>query len=248
MDAGGSDMMNGTVTAIIAGGGVGQRFGAPHGKQLAEIAGRPVLAWSVDAVAAADHIDDVVVVCAPERVAEYAATVSTALETDKPVRFVAGGESRMDSVESGLAEAADARIVVVHDGARPMVSPEVVDAAIGMLLADPALAGVVVGHPAIDTIKRVDGSVILETPDRSQYWVAQTPQVFWRDALSDALSAARTDGFVGTDDSSLVERMGGRVAMVEGGRDNIKVTVSEDRQFAEHILDARAGCESAAGE
>ena len=154
----------------------------------------------------------------------------------------------MDSVESGLAEAADARIVVVHDGARPMVSPEVVDAAIGMLLADPALAGVVVGHPAIDTIKRVDGSVILETPDRSQYWVAHTPQVFWRDALSDALSAARTDGFVGTDDSSLVERMGGRVAMVEGGRDNIKVTVSEDRQFAEHILDARACCESAAGE
>jgi len=248
MDVGPSGTTSRRVTAIIAGGGVGQRFGAPRGKQLAEIAGKPVLAWSTDAVAAATTVDDIVVVCDPDRVAEYAQVISGALTTQKQIRFVAGGASRQDSVEAGIREADDAAIVIVHDGARPLVSPDIVDAAVGMLRSDSALAGVVVGHPAIDTIKRVDGSVILETPNRAQYWIAQTPQVFWRATLSDALAAARNDDYVGTDDSSLVERMGGRVAMVEGGRDNIKVTVSEDRYFAEHVLDARTDCESGVGE
>lgn len=227
------------VTAIIAGGGVGLRFGDPSGKQLAEIAGRPVLAWSTDAVARALTVSALIVVCDPERVEEYAAAVLPVLVTSKPVTFVPGGSTRQASVAAGLEAASGADVVVVHDGARPLIQPNVVDAAVQTLCDDPNLQGVVVGHPAIDTIKRVAGRDIVATPPRDTLWVAQTPQVFWRDALAAASEQADRDGYHGTDDSSILEHAGMRVAMVEGNRDNIKVTVSEDRQYVEHVLNTR---------
>lgn len=227
------------VTAVIVGGGRGLRFGDPNGKQLASVAGKPVLAWSTDAVAGAGLVNDLVVVCDPARVDEYAEAVLPTLRTDKPVTFVAGGDTRQDSVASGVAEAADADIVVVHDGARPLVNPATVNAAVQFLVDSGTAAGVVVGHPAIDTIKLVDGARIESTPDRDALWVAQTPQIFFRDQLLFALERAEAEGFTGTDDSSLVERAGGEVLMFEGHRHNIKVTVSDDLAVVEQRLITR---------
>lgn len=227
------------VTAVIAGGGQGLRFGDPNGKQLAVVLGKPVIAWAANAMAAASLVDDVVVVCDPQRVAEFAELILPAFSGQKPISFVAGGDTRQLSVENGVLEAADSDVVAIHDGARPLVDPAVVDAAIRQLLSDRNLAGVVVGHPAIDTLKFVESAAIVSTPDRDALWVAQTPQIFYRDRLLFAIEAAQSEGFTGTDDASIVERAGDRVAMYEGPRENIKVTVHADVRTVESHLAGR---------
>ncbi|PKQ19589.1 MAG: 2-C-methyl-D-erythritol 4-phosphate cytidylyltransferase [Actinobacteria bacterium HGW-Actinobacteria-6] len=227
-----------SISAIIVAGGVGDRFGRPGGKQLAPLAGRSVLFHTLSAFELADSIDEVVVVVHPDRVGEFAMELDG---FDKITGVVAGGQTRQASVAAGLEVVAPgAEFIVVHDGARPMVTSDMIDSAVRTLI-ETEVDGVVVGHPSYDTIKRVeaDGAVVA-TEDRSQLWVAQTPQVFRATPLRAAYTDAREDGFVGTDDSSLVERAGGRVVMVLGPRDNIKVTVPEDIVVAERVLEARA--------
>jgi 2-C-methyl-D-erythritol 4-phosphate cytidylyltransferase len=228
-----------SVIAVIVAGGSGERFGAMQGKQLARACGRPVLSWSVDAFRACPAVDAIVVVGHPDRLAEY----ETAVGGPKLVAVVAGGETRQDSVAAGLARLPlDAELVAVHDGARPLVTSAVIAEAVDSLRADPSLAGVVVGHPVFDTLKRVgDGRGIAETVDREGLWAAQTPQVFRADRLREAYAKATAEGFLGTDDASLVERIGGTVVMVRGPRDNIKVTVPEDLVVVEAVLRARKG-------
>lgn len=227
-----------SVYAVIVAGGTGERFGAPGGKQLTEVAGRPVVAWSAAAFEAAPSIDGIVVVAHPDRVPMYAEVVAS----PKVTAVVAGGERRQDSVAAGLAEVpADAEFVAIHDGARPLVTPEVIEEALRTLRTAPPLAGVVVGHAMFDTVKRVEAGVVSETVDRAPLWVAQTPQVFRAGTLRDAYASASAEGFVGTDDASLVERCGGRIGMVTGPRENIKVTVPEDAAVVDAVLRARGG-------
>ena len=126
--------------------------------------------------------------------------------------------------------------VAIHDGARPLITTESIDHAIDVLVGDRSLDGVVCGQPAIDTLKIVDGDNIVETPPRELYWAAQTPQIFSVDAMKRAHAAAIAEGFIGTDDSSLVERMGGCVRCVQSPRDNLKVTVPEDLRPVTAIL------------
>lgn len=230
------------VTAVIAAGGTGSRLGNPGGKQLLEILNKPVVAWSVDAIASAEQINDVIVVCDPERVDEYASLISRHLLTHKPVSYIGGGSTRTESVYSGLIAADKADIVAVHDGARPLVSPEVVDGAITYLEEHAGIGGVVVGHPSYDTLKVVEDGIIVDTPPRNRYWVAQTPQIFWRDRFLKAYKYCESCDFSATDDSSLVEKAGFLVAMYEGTRDNVKVTVAEDVTFVESVLEG-AQCE-----
>lgn len=233
--------MTAAATAIVVAGGTGERFGRTGGKQLLEIAGRPVLARTLDAVLAARSVGDVVVVCPPERVAEYRVAVAIASVDEVRVTFVAGGATRQDSVAAGLAAVlAEAAILVVHDGARPLAPAALLDTAVAALAADKSLDGVVVGHPMSDTLKLASGALIAETPDRSRYWAVQTPQAFRADTLRRAYALAASDGFLGTDDSSLVERAGGKVALLQGPRDNLKITQPEDAIIAEAILDFRA--------
>jgi 2-C-methyl-D-erythritol 4-phosphate cytidylyltransferase len=222
--------------AIVVAGGSGERFGRPGGKQLALVGGVAVVGRAVAAVASAETVDLVVLVCHPDRVGEYAKALDGVAGRVAPV-VVAGGETRRMSVAAGLAAVpADATVIVVHDGARPLLEPHVVDAAVRTLESSGA-DGVVVGHPAYDTMKVVDASArVSETPDRSTLWVAQTPQVFVADVLRRAHLRAAADGFDGTDDASLVERVGGRVLMHEGPRWNIKVTVPEDLRVVEALL------------
>ncbi len=225
--------------AIVVAGGVGARFGRPGGKQLAELAGRPVVGWALDAVCEARSVGRVVLVCDPGRIDEFEAACAQAREHGCEVRVVAGGDTRRGSVLAGLdALGHDVRAVVVHDGARPLATPAVVDEAVD-LLGRSGADGVVVGHPVTDTVKVVSGDRVVETPDRSTLWAVQTPQAFDTARLRAAHAAARADGYEGTDDASLVERIGGIVQVFEGPADNIKITAPEDLVYAEWVLARR---------
>jgi 2-C-methyl-D-erythritol 4-phosphate cytidylyltransferase len=227
--------------AVIVAGGSGERFGQPGGKQLALVAGLPVLAHAVTAFERCAAVDVIVVVTHPDRVDAYRASAVEAIGARKVVAVVAGGETRRDSVAAGLCALPEGcTMVAVHDGARAAVRPETIAASFAALEADPDLDGAVVGHPAFDTIKEAgaDGHVT-GTPDRSRMWIAQTPQTFRLPALLRAHERAAGDGFEGTDDAALVERCGGNVMMLEGSRWNIKVTVPEDLVVLEALLEER---------
>ncbi len=161
----------------------------------------------------------------------------------RPISFADAGDTRQDSTRAGVhAVPAGFEHVAIHDGARPLITTEAIDHAIDVLVSDRALDGVVCGQPAIDTLKIVDGDDIgRDAAQRELYWAAQTPQIFSVDAMKRAHAAAIAEGFIGTDDSSLVERMGGRVRCVQSPRDNLKVTVPEDLRPVTAILLGRIG-------
>jgi 2-C-methyl-D-erythritol 4-phosphate cytidylyltransferase len=225
--------------AVIAAGGSGERFGIDSGKQLAIVAGLPVLAHTLRAFDRCDDVDVVVVVTHPDRVEEYRREAVEAAGMVAAV--VAGGATRVQSVRAGLAalpEGVD--LVAVHDGARAAILPETITAAFLALASQPEVDGVVVGYPCVDTIKEADATGrVIETPDRIRFWNAQTPQVFRASTLSRAYWRAGIAGIEGTDDASLVEAAGGTVLMLEGPRSNVKVTVPEDLAILAALLEAR---------
>ncbi|HSK48333.1 MAG TPA: 2-C-methyl-D-erythritol 4-phosphate cytidylyltransferase [Coriobacteriia bacterium] len=225
--------------AVVVAGGSGERFERPEGKQLAPVAGWPVLCWSLRALDAAWQIGLIVVVCPADRREEYEAEAVTPLGLATPVAFAVAGSTRQESVLSGLAAVPrEMTVVVVHDGARPLVTPDLITGTIEALERSGA-DGAIAGHPSYDTLKLVESGVVVETADRERYWAVQTPQAFKRSALENAHQAAVADGFVGTDDASLVERAGGRVVVVQGPRDNLKVTVPEDLAYVQAVLNHR---------
>lgn len=227
--------------AVIVAGGQGDRLGAHGGKQLLLVDGRPVLAHTLVAFDACRAIDAIVVVAHPERVDEYRARAVEPLGSSKVIAVVAGGPTRTASVRAGLAAVpVEADVIVVHDGARPLVTPQLIEDAIGALDAAEGTDAIVVGHPSYDTLKIVaDSGQVTGTADRSVLWAAQTPQVFRAAALR-ACYAAPDDTLQGaTDDAALVERAGGVVRVFGGPRDNIKVTVPEDVTMVEALLASR---------
>ncbi|MGI6045708.1 MAG: 2-C-methyl-D-erythritol 4-phosphate cytidylyltransferase [Eggerthellaceae bacterium] len=215
--------------AIILAGGSGERFGVSEGKQLVEIAGKPILTWSAEAFDAVGDIGLIVIVCPEDRQEEYLKKAIDPFPFVTPVTVAPSGPSRQESAFSGLEYVPDDYdYVVLHDGARPLITPDLIAHTIATVKGNIDSDGAVVAHPAIDTLKVVENGVIVGTPDRSVFWNAQTPQVFRAGIYRRAHAAALSDGFVGTDDSSLIERLGGKVLVVEGRRDNIKLTVPED--------------------
>lgn len=220
---------NPKTAAIILAGGTGERFGKEGGKQLVEIGGKPILTWSVEAFDAVGDIGLIVIVCPAERQGEYLSKAVDPFSFATPIVVAAAGSTRQESAFSGLELVPEEfEYVVMHDGARPLISADLIAHTIATLKGNIDADGAVVAHPAIDTLKVVENGVIVGTPDRSVFWNAQTPQVFRAGIYRRAHALALSDGFVGTDDSSLIERLGGRVLVVEGKRDNIKLTVPED--------------------
>jgi 2-C-methyl-D-erythritol 4-phosphate cytidylyltransferase len=214
---------------VIAAAGSGQRLGAGGPKAFVELAGRPMLEWSLDAFRAAATIAEIVV-AAPagedDRVAEQG------------VVAVAGGEHRSESVANALALCGE-ELVVVHDAARPLVSAGLIDAIVEELAAEPDAAGVIAATPVTDTIKQADGEGGVDrTLDRSGLWAVQTPQAFRADALRKAL--ADPDSLPdASDDAMLVERQGGRMVIHPASADNLKVTTPVDLRVAEMLLRER---------
>ena len=214
---------------MIAAAGSGQRLGAGGPKAFIELAGRPMLEWSLEAFRAAASIDEIVVASPPgqhERVADLGGVA------------VAGGEHRSESVAKAL-ELTRGEIVVVHDAARPLVTPALIDAVVEELAAEDDAAAVIAAAQVTDTIKQAsDGGEVERTLDRSGLWAVQTPQAFRADALREAL--ADPDSYAdATDDAMLVERRGGRILIHSSSADNIKVTAPIDLRVAELLLRER---------
>ena len=222
--------------AILVAAGAGVRMGAAVPKALVPLAGRPMAAWSAEALDASGRLAAMVVVAPPGMEEALAGAVAG---VRVPVAVVPGGSSRADSVRLGLAAVPrDADLVLVHDAARPLVSPVTVSAVIDAVAgADGAIAAA----PVVDTLKRADGDAIAGTVPREGLWAAQTPQAFPVPVLRAAVDAAATAGALGaaTDCASLVEARGGRVRLVAAEGPNPKVTTPADRDLAEAILAAR---------
>ncbi|MDO4595618.1 MAG: 2-C-methyl-D-erythritol 4-phosphate cytidylyltransferase [Coriobacteriaceae bacterium] len=218
------------VCAVIVAGGVGSRFGNPGGKQLIDLCGRPLLYWSVAAFARSSHVGHIVLVLPEEHAERMRAAAIDPFDFGVPITYARAGAERQDSTRAGIeAVPGGFDVVAIHDSARPLVRPATIDAVIEALLADSSLAGAVCAQPSVDTLKLVNTDCVIEgTPDRSRYWCVQTPQVFRLRTVRDAHERARARGYLGTDDASLVEAAGGRVACVESPRDNMKVTLPED--------------------
>lgn len=215
--------------AIIVAGGSGERFGRVGGKQLLNIVGKPLLTWSIETFNAMPEVGLIVIVCPEDRMEEYKRTAIDPFPIQTPIVMAPSGDSRQESAFSGLEQIPDNfEYTIVHDGARPMVVPGHVEHAMSVLKGNIDADGVLFSTPAVDTLKLVEDGVIVGTPDRSVFCCAQTPQIFRTSMYRRAHASALSDGFAGTDDSSLIERMGGRVLVVEGKRDNIKLTVPED--------------------
>lgn len=218
--------------AIILAGGSGDRFGREGGKQLVEIAGKPVLTWSAETFDAVGDIGLIVIVCPEERHEEYLKRAIDPFPFVTPVVLAPSGAIRQESAFAGLEVVPEEYdYVVMHDGARPLITPELVEHTIATVKGNIDCDGAIVAHPAVDTLKVVEDGMIVGTPDRNVFWNAQTPQVFRAGIYRRAHAAALSDGFVGTDDSSLLERLGGRILVVEGPRNNIKLTVPEDYEL-----------------
>ena len=216
--------------AIILAGGSGSRMGAERNKVLLELADKPVIVRAIEAFRGL--VDGLVLVSRAEDIPAMQAAVEAA---NLSVTIVPGGDTRQASVWNGLCALPDSCThVLIHDGARCLVDEGTIRRCIASV---EAYGTGVAAIPAIDTIKQVDGNgIVTATPDRSQLRAVQTPQGFTVELIRRAHESARQEGFLGTDDASLVERLGHPVHLTEGNRRNIKLTTPEDIIMAESFL------------
>jgi 2-C-methyl-D-erythritol 4-phosphate cytidylyltransferase len=225
-------------SAIIVAAGLGTRMGANTGKLFLELAGRPIIAHTWQQFEQAACLDEVVLVVRaglPSTFAELGAKYAF----KKPFRLVVGGAQRQDSVWNGLqALSPDAELVAVHDGARPLVTGELIAAT---LAAARETGAAVAAQPVTDTIKEsADGRTVERHLDRQRLWAVQTPQTFRVPVLRRALAAARERGLSLTDDTAACELIGQPVRLVPCVTPNPKVTVPADLPYLERLLEERA--------
>ena len=220
-------------TAIIAAAGIGSRMQTGRAKQLLELGGVPLLVHTLRRFEECSAVDNVILVLQPSLTAEVLALASRHNFT-KITRVVAGGAERQDSVYRGLQVITPdtAGVVAIHDAARPFVRPDEIRTVIELAASKGAA---LLAVPATDTIKQVRSGRVQRTLDRRTIYNAQTPQAFQYSIIREAYDRAFEDGFVGTDDSQLVERIGHRVSVVEGSYTNIKITRPFDLRLAEAI-------------
>ena len=223
--------MGGSVWALIAAAGSGERMGIDRPKAFAVLGGRPLLAESLDRLERCPLVD-AIVVAAPPGWEEPSILLAEELVASKVVACVTGGATRAESVAAALAEVPDeALVVLVHDAARPLVENAIVERLLTPL--GEGFDGAVPALPIADTLKRVRDGGVIETVDREELVAAQTPQAFLAPKLRQAFAGDRSRA---TDCASLVERLGGRVAVVEGDPRLLKVTTPADLALVESWL------------
>lgn len=223
--------------ALILAAGSGERLGADRPKALVELAGRPLLQWSVDVLREVVGIERIVIALPPGTPTPQGVT-----GVDGGTLAVEGGTVRSESVRLALAAVAggqDQDLVLVHDAARPLLTVALAQATIRALEEDETIDGAIAAVPMTDTVKRVTNGLVSETLDRSKLWAVQTPQVFRRGALERALDVPEEVLVEATDDAWLVQRAGGRVGVVRSSSENLKVTTPLDLRMAEMLLLAR---------
>lgn len=223
--------MNGVV---IVAAGTGSRMNMGINKQFIKLEGKEIIAYTIEKFYNNSNIEDIVVVVKEDE-SEFFKKEILDKYNFKNIKIAYGGKERQDSVYNGL-KLLDKKchFVLIHDGARPFVSDKIIDNCIKEAKNHKA---VVVGVPVKDTIKVIDkDKYIVDTPNRSVLWAVQTPQTFDYNILIDAYKDAFKNGFYGTDDAMLVERIGYKVKMVEGSYNNIKITTQEDLNIGSQIL------------
>ncbi len=234
-----------SVIVIIPAAGLGTRMAAASGarppvsKQFAELGGIPVLVHTLRKFAAHPQVDEIYIALRPPEAGAFQERLSHE-KLRKAVHVVEGGEHRQESVANALAavRASAADLILVHDAVRPFVDTETISSVIE---AAARYGAAIAAVPAVDTIKQVErtaeGAVVRTTIPREQIVLVQTPQGFRFEVLKRAVEEASRDGFLGTDEASLVERSGGEVAVVMGSPRNLKITTPADLQLAEFYLE-----------
>jgi 2-C-methyl-D-erythritol 4-phosphate cytidylyltransferase len=225
------------VAAVIAAAGRSARMGQGTPKVLLSLHQVPVIVRSILSFHHASLVEDIVVVATEasiDRVRELVAKYGLG----KVSAVVAGGLKRQQSVALGLQALRRCDVVLVHDGARPLVTADIIERVVEAAVEHGAAVPAV---PVRDTIKRVDGDRVVETLNRDELRAVQTPQGFRYELLVQAHERAREEGFYGTDDATLVERLGHPVAVVPGSPENLKITTPEDLLLAEALLQWREG-------
>jgi 2-C-methyl-D-erythritol 4-phosphate cytidylyltransferase len=215
--------------ALLVAAGRGERLGSDGPKAFVHCAGRPLLEWSIEALRACPDVERIVVALPP------------GVTAPAGTEGVLGGEQRAHSVRAALRHAGEAEVVVVHDAARPLVTPGLVTDCLDVLRTKDCDAAIAAA-PVTDTIKESEGDVVIRTLDRERLWAVQTPQVFRRVVLERAHDADPSAAALATDDAALVERAGGEVRLVPAPRENLKVTTRDDLRLAELLLAARSAC------
>lgn len=219
--------------AIIPAAGLGERLKATVPKALVELNGKPLLVYTLESFVNSSLIDSIILVVPSQQVEDFEKLVSQYSLT-KVNRIVAGGQTRCESVCNGLnVSDEDTEVIVVHDGARPLIEVETIDAAVRLCKEYDA---VVVAVPVKPTIKEIDREnlIVMKTLDRGKLWEVQTPQVFKKEILVKAHQKGK--GSNPTDDASLVEQLGIKVKVLKGDYKNLKITTKEDLVVAEALL------------
>lgn len=229
------------ITVIVAAAGRGSRMKQTENKVFLPLGGKAILSYSLEMFARRGDIGEIIVISAANEVEKMRAFVAH-LHLTIPTKVVVGGSERQYSVANALAAVDErSKLILVHDGARPLVTDAVIDRVIQTAnCCRASIAAVAVK----DTIKTVDeNGMVMDTPPRKTLYAVQTPQGFEATLLHKAYVKAKEDGFVGTDDASLVERLGVSVAIAEGDYQNIKITTPEDMLVGEALLKGRSICE-----
>lgn len=222
--------------AVVPAAGSSTRMG--RDKLFASLGGVPVLIHTLRALESCPSIGEIIVVTRPDHLVEVSKLCREAV-LDKVSKVVSGGATRTESVLAGVNAVGEGySLVAIHDGARPLVSREVVEAAVAAAASGSAAAPAV---PVKDTVKEAERGIVTATPDRSKLFAVQTPQVFDIDLIRTALTRAVEEGVSLTDDCAAVERMGVPVALTQGSYTNLKITTPEDLAVAEALLDWRNG-------
>jgi 2-C-methyl-D-erythritol 4-phosphate cytidylyltransferase len=222
------------VCAIVAAAGAGRRMKADRPKQFLVLEGTPILVMTLRKLDASPHIDRIIVAAPAEATGEVE-TLAAEAGLTHPVRVIAGGERRQDSVASAVATLGDdVDLVLVHDAVRPFVSLGEIDE---VVRAAGNAGAAVLAVPITDTVKETERDQVKSTLRREHLVLAQTPQVFRTAVLREAFDSASRDGYYGTDESSLVERLGHAVQLVRGSERNIKITRPVDLVLARFLLE-----------
>lgn len=223
------------VTALLPCAGQGKRMGGTVSKPFLEVMGRPLLTYTLDRFQGHLLIDEIILIVRAEAVDYCRREIVDKYGYSKVKAVVAGGVERQDSVANGLACLdAGAEWVVIHDAVRPLVTGDTIARAVRTAFDK---GNAVVGVPVKDTIKKANPDLtVQETPERRTLWQVQTPQVFKKSILEEAYREASRNGWQGTDDASLVEKLGIKVYLVKGEYSNIKVTTPEDLIFLQEMI------------
>ena len=226
--------------AIIPAGGVGKRLGSSIAKQYLLLDRVPVLVRTLKIFQQAKVIDEIVLVVPEDDLISAKKQLVDKYDLTKVTAIVAGGNERQDSVRNGLSAIVDrCDVVIIHDGVRPLLTEEMINQVVAAAKSYGASS---MGVKVKDTVKQTtDSDLIAATLPRNNLWLTQTPQAFAFDILQKAYAAAVSDKFYGTDDASLVERIGVKVKMIAGSYENIKITTPDDLIIAEAFIKNKAG-------